>query len=563
MLTANEIITEEERKEILDNMEKLLEEYDYTYTERALNKIIDTWAEDKAGLIALFKKHPNYIDGKFMIAFDKDYSRDVDPHGVKMFVKWINSHKSEFIKNLNEEPKEIAQKDRERRIQQYMDVFGCTFDYAESRVVLNFPEYACKMFDTYFLSKTFLGEGSLEVLNKISPNLRFSEGMKMSRAVNKVCTWLGINKHPEYNKEFAKFADAINPLKIVRHTIISINPIDYLTMSFGNSWASCHTIDKKNTRGMDNSYEGMYSSGTVSYMLDGVSMVFYTVDASYNGNEYFFQDKINRNMFHYGNDKLIQGRVYPQCNDDGGNGIYKDFREIVQSVMAECLGIPNLWITKHGTSEIYPWVESYGTHYCDYTSFDQCCISRPKGIENEELVKIGHNPICIECGYEHSVENCINCCRSNNTICCAACGEVIDEDEAWYISGDYYCCDCSYTCECCDERVVRDDITFVYNRSGWEIGVCEECRDEYYEYCEHCGDYYQRDCMNWVESEREYVCDNCFENEFGTCDACGEIHLMDNLHYDEETGDNYCNYCYEELLEERENESEEEESEVI
>ena len=42
----------------------------------------------------------------------------------------------------------------------------------------------------------------------------------------------------------AKVGDAISPNKITRHTIISCNLVDYLTMSFGNSWASCHTIDK-------------------------------------------------------------------------------------------------------------------------------------------------------------------------------------------------------------------------------------------------------------------------------------------------------------------------------
>ena len=50
-MNVKEIITDEERETLLKNMEGLLAEYDYEYTEDALNKIIDTWATNKANLI--------------------------------------------------------------------------------------------------------------------------------------------------------------------------------------------------------------------------------------------------------------------------------------------------------------------------------------------------------------------------------------------------------------------------------------------------------------------------------------------------------------------------------
>ena len=46
-MDVSNIITEEERETLLDQMENLLDEYDYEYTNRALNKIIDTWANNK------------------------------------------------------------------------------------------------------------------------------------------------------------------------------------------------------------------------------------------------------------------------------------------------------------------------------------------------------------------------------------------------------------------------------------------------------------------------------------------------------------------------------------
>ena len=71
-------ITNEERKYLLSRMEWVLDDNRYDYSESALNKIIDVWAQNKGALIEAFKRHPNYIEGKFMIAFDSDYDRDID-----------------------------------------------------------------------------------------------------------------------------------------------------------------------------------------------------------------------------------------------------------------------------------------------------------------------------------------------------------------------------------------------------------------------------------------------------------------------------------------------------
>lgn len=64
MELVKEIITDEERNMLLDNMKFLLDQYDYQYTDEALNKIIDTWATNKADLITAFKRHPNYLEGQ-------------------------------------------------------------------------------------------------------------------------------------------------------------------------------------------------------------------------------------------------------------------------------------------------------------------------------------------------------------------------------------------------------------------------------------------------------------------------------------------------------------------
>ena len=89
MVNVSEIINDEERKVLLEDMKGLLSEYDYQYTEEALNKIIDTWATNKADLITAIKKHPNYLQGKFMIVFSHNFDRTVDKTAINGFKKWL------------------------------------------------------------------------------------------------------------------------------------------------------------------------------------------------------------------------------------------------------------------------------------------------------------------------------------------------------------------------------------------------------------------------------------------------------------------------------------------
>ena len=499
MVNVSEIINDEERKVLLEDMKGLLSEYDYQYTEEALNKIIDTWATNKADLITAIKKHPNYLQGKFMIVFSHNFDRTVDKTAINGFKKWLlNSETCFAVREFMTEEMRNEVIDYGRKLPN--DIF-------------------CFLTEMTNMTGQYIDDYIVERLDNISPDLHAHKGQKMSRVINKLLTYVGFNKLPDYNREFAKYADALNPLQITRHTVLSVNPLDYLTMSFGNSWASCHTIDKENKRNMPNSYEGMYSSGTVSYMLDKPSMVFYTVDASYNGNDFWHEPKINRQMFHWGEEKLVQGRLYPQDND-GDNSVYTPYREIVQNIMSELFEFPNLWTVAKGTSAAGRYVCSYGTHYRDYDNYDNCTLSRIKGSENEKYINVGHDPICIKCGNEHDIQENISCCARKVT--CAECGCEIDEDEARYIDGEYYCDDCSFWCDCCDEY--RVGVATEVRGGGT---VCSSCLEDHYTFCDDCEEYVRNRYINEINGE--HICNECFEENFGPCDHCGTMHRFTDM----------------------------------
>ena len=525
------MITSEEKKYLLAQMKEVLEDNEYNYSIYALEKIIDTWANNKADLIEKFKSHPNYLEGKFMIAFDADFDREIDKDQSWKFSQWLLRVYDEVKDNFPEAVVEGIEKSFE--------------EYKKnSWFILVDNPYKFPGFLNDFISylrnyaNRTLDEGIAESLDKVVPDAHIHANEKTSRAVNKICTYLGYDKHPDYNKEFAKYADSLSPLKIKRHTVLSINPIDYLLMSNGNSWSSCHGID-------DNG--GCYSSGTISYMLDESSMVFYTVDASYNGNEYFLEQKINRQMYHWGEEKLVQGRLYPQSCDCGSKDSYDAYRAIVQKIMSELYEFPNRWKVSRGIGNVTQYTSSYGTHYRDYCHFDNCTLSRVRDSKNEYNIRIGHNPICIDCGSEHRCTENINHCE-NGTYICECCGHRINEYDVRWV-GDYpYCEDCVTYCDECGEYEINDRVRYVESTDRY---VCDACLEYNYVCCDECGEYVPCCDTYYVESEDRYVCDYCRENEFERCHGCGQ--LVRNADIEMYDSDWYCPDCIERI---RENEEE-------
>ena len=442
-------LSDEQRKELLDEIMTLLRDFDYNPTEEACNKILDEWAKKKGNLIQLLEKHPAY-NGKFQITFDSDFKRDVDSSVIDNFFEYLGHviDKREYVighwkyselnkiindaeacANILHNYSHICRTINDHNLNYYEKVIEKFIGYRAkymNRSDLYFDHNHCFDRETYRLCdkitdlrryiyyndyNQFANEELAAGINSLFPEVKAVKRQKVSKIVNKICTMYGFNKDENYNKEFAKFSDAINPLSIKRHTVLSVHPVDYLTMSFGNSWSSCHTIDKTNKRNMPNSYHGQYSGGTLSYMLDETSAVFYTVDKSYDGDKIELEPKINRNMFHIGNNKIVQGRVYPQTSDGNGD-TYTEIRNIVQKVIADCMGRPNMWTLKRGTSECEKVIISKGVHYRDYENFESCNVSYLK-LDNDEIdenkITVGHTPICPCCGETHYNSEAIEC----------------------------------------------------------------------------------------------------------------------------------------------------------
>jgi hypothetical protein len=410
---------------LVDDIMRLLTKYYHNNTEEGVCAMLNKFFENKKDLIDLFIQSKNYI-GDLRISFDIELVRETSRYELSCFCDAFSEkvrakdvickYKDEHGKTLNDYLaigiKSLTARDlmndNIRKQLTVNDEHKNAFVASDGRTRESdkaFQTFSNMMYAFGRYCKSALDDDMVSKLEQYEINERFASNLKTSRAFNRVCAHFGVDKLPKYNKLFAQYSDMISDTKRKMIFYMSLNPLDYLTMSFGKSWASCHTIDKTNKRRMPNSYSGAYCGGTLSYMLDQSSFV--TFVHSNVPEDIIEEGKIYRNMFHYQNDMLVQGRIYPQ-GTDGNTDLYKVFRGFVQKEMAALLGITNAWV-KSGTrpsSVTY----SRGAHYRDYECFGNCNVShhKEKGI-SENYVNIGHEGICPNCGAPVTYDSRLTC----------------------------------------------------------------------------------------------------------------------------------------------------------
>ena len=518
------VISKEERDALCQEIIDVLIKYGYNPYVCAVYNIIDEWVANKGYLINMFKEHPNY-NGKYQIAFNRDFTRKVDKNVLIDFTAWLNSS---FVRN------------NYGGISLYCNVVRIINSYLRGDDI------------NQTVSETFAAE-----INHILPEAKIVAGMKTSRALNKLFGIIGIDKVSGYNREFAKCSDALNPLTIKRHTVLSVHPVDYLLMSNGNSWKSCHMIGTN--------YDGCYSGGTLSYMLDTVSMVFYTVDASASEENLELEKKINRNMFFYDNKRLVQSRLYPQGCDYGFREVYDDYRHIVQRIVTTCLDIPNFWKLRRGIKPCTQAIVSGGVAYADWHHFSTVNISTLKEFANETFEKmvVGAPPICPECGVTHDHQESILCdsCYDEydeDYTTCPICGEEFYRDNGCYSNetGLYYCEDCVHWCAYHQTYEPNDAHDFYYDDAG--NCYCEKAikESDYLFFCSECESVINLRRTDAFEIDEHIFCNEGCAESFGyvqimkdgthqyvnsnkvniyTCSFCGEEFLEDDFNTDTDT----------------------------
>lgn len=452
------------------------------YTRTGVEANVEAWMRAKEPLFRLLRNHPNWNEEAKAVVFDITENRTCNKDDLR-----YTCHSIIVLANPNLSTQIINDST-------YRDVADVC-DYLVRKQDITEIHKVSSELATY--------------VNRHFPDLHAKEGMKTSRLMNKLFCKLGCNTHPDYNKLFAIYADNLNPMQVTRTTVLSCNIIDWLLMSNGNSWSSCHTIIENS----GSNYHGCYKGGTLSYAMDDVSLCFYTVDSSYHGTDWCLQPKIVRQVYFWQSPILVQERLYPQCHDDDEDEseLVTQYRSVVESVISTCMKTPNLWkkafcdIEKTDESFMY---EDWG-HFCNWT-YELTSVD-----DSIDLIMVGGTSYCMECGqpktepceYADSSEalSTLLCNQHTEHISCAHCGACISRSDAVEVDGQLYGECCVHYCQYHGSNEVGE-FTYV-------TGYGDVCNDALEEgdfcQCDECGNYYLvSDMMSWEDTE-EMVCSRC------------------------------------------------------
>lgn len=349
------------------------------------------------------------------------------------------------------------------------------------------------------------------------------------------------------------FSQVINTLKTAKRkqtVVLSVALEDFVSMSYGNGWESCHRLG------------GLYGQGCIAYALSE------NVILAYVKNDYD-EFKKNWRQVIYCDAKTgfaIGSRQYPTVNENASKlarnmwqKIYNEKNYGVSTTdgfkfSTKAQGLDE-WIEKHNE---FAYVDIDELYHTDSRIDGHVWSTWHKESVKNVLNVCDEKIICLTCGgwHDNREDNSVSCADcSGGTYYCEYCGDYHREDDVRYVDSEngYVCDDCINDhydyCHECDEWYRSDEMYWIESENS---SVCQNCLDYNYAYCEHCNEYVRDEDINSVNDGEKYVCDWCVGNEdYYRCENCGEYYDGDKItHVD---GDPYCEDCLEQCCDYCEN----------
>lgn len=290
-------------------------------------------------------------------------------------------------------------------------------------------------------------------------------GQKIIKTIQKVLNFYGYDMSNGLFEEFRnKVSNITTSSNIKSNLVLSIHPIDYMTMSDNNcGWSSC--MSWKNN--------GMYSDGTIEMMNSNMVIVAYLEsDNQFIVNNHIIPNKSWRTLLYVHKNILVAGKSYPYYNSELDKKVLEELYKLVnknlkwdykykeQKYKDLYSYLPNEedqininWVSKKQIV-IVTGHAMYNDLLEDKDSVYFCYRNIPK--KGMVLNASGKNT-CLICGLQHygtTSEKICNSCKEN-----------------------YNCCNCGNV----DSSKKHFEI-FVANDNNYRVyreRICEHCIDEY------------------------------------------------------------------------------------
>lgn len=460
---------------------------DYVYSREGISLIVSKAVEAKSKTLhELLSKHPNWDEDNWRITIDAVFHRFAsidDAAGcINRIARFANKGNSFF---------------------DWLDVIWRWKIDKESGSILIDDTLVAKIHECFPNMK---GIRSGQALHKVVAKIIRDEGIVVS----------GVDSI------LASLSDACKYKEFKRTLIISINPIDFLRMSDGNSWTSCMNILNPDRPG---SYgDGCCKAGVLSYMMDDCTVITYTLPSgTYEYPE--LEEKLMRQLYHICDGAVAIGRLYPQDNDYSRSHdmVYDEWRSIILKELFPDKEFTHLAMCETDRSAYFRYHErskAYHDLSCDYCEYSG--IARWKIPEHPMI--IGAPALCPNCGCEISDSEAFNCDTCGEVTCYdCGCTFQLREDGIEY-NGRYYCDDCIRYCAYHHQY----EPVSIMERDNNGAYYCETAIEEcgYLHYCEDCGalvnDLYAETV---VSSDGHWFCNEECANNGGYvfCEETGEF----------------------------------------
>ena len=324
-----------------------------------------------------------------------------------------------------------------------------------------------------------------------------------------------IDLFKELEEYRVKYSIVVNDKKFTGKLHISINPIDYITMSDNNSkWTSC----------MSWTDSGCYHEGTIEMMNSNNVLCCYITKGKSEGYDFFYRDEFYRDedkkedsedrnidewncsdkkwrvLFYITKDIIVGGKAYPFINNDLSKIILKIIKDLAKKNLNWNYQFgPELYKDMKYIRSEYAMNRARG--YMKYSPRKKNILFDTKGMYND---MIGNKHLEYWC-YRNKVNKTKVISYSGKAPCLCCGGSIIElSDESYY-----------------DEDV--DEYHDKYLNCSNVI--CETCLDEKFS-CFSCG------VIDPLADHKEFnghrYCTECLETKLKICPSCGKPYIVES-----------------------------------
>lgn len=326
--------------------------------------------------------------------------------------------------------------------------------------------------------------------------LQLQKGAKPLRALNRFLTYCkDIEGAKEVIESFEEFRIAhsmiLNDKVVKGNMVISIHPLDFMTMSDNNShWQSCMSWK-------DN---GCYHVGTIEMMNSNNVLCCYIensdpyyFDPNELGNEeYRWANKKWRQLVYFTKDIIVSGKAYPYANDNISKALIETIRDLARK---------NLHWTYSFGPELYQDMKYIYTSYSmnrarNYIQWGDMkkhnILFDTRGMYNDMLNDHDTKYWCVRNKVKHnkiiSYSGKAPCLCCGNSIIDNA-WEDYDYNERFTNCNSSICEDCltESRCAICDMAEPSKIHYNVVLENGLPIKICEDCVKNFFRKCPDCG----------------------------------------------------------------------------